>query len=181
MSNVERFWCHEARNIRCVREADYDALRAENERWRGLGAEQHARDSVELRRLCQERDQLRASLFARSQDVSGLVDALREIIKQYPNPNIAHVDYRVHASKHAEAALAAHKAGGAAPPGWILVPPEPTAEMCDQAVASDALDQLSSAAVEHGGWPYSCKESREFVGALYRAMVATATKTVEAI
>ncbi|WP_236189353.1 hypothetical protein [Pseudomonas pharyngis] len=23
---VSRFWCHEARNIRCVREADYDAV-----------------------------------------------------------------------------------------------------------------------------------------------------------
>ena len=29
MSEVKRFWCHEARNIRCVREADYDALAAE--------------------------------------------------------------------------------------------------------------------------------------------------------
>ena len=26
---VNRFWCHEAQNIRCVREADYDALLAE--------------------------------------------------------------------------------------------------------------------------------------------------------
>ncbi|HCF2955940.1 TPA: hypothetical protein NIB40_001637 [Pseudomonas aeruginosa] len=29
MSEVKSFWCHEARNIRCVREADYDALAAE--------------------------------------------------------------------------------------------------------------------------------------------------------
>ncbi len=29
MSEVQRFWCDEARNIRCVREADYDALAAE--------------------------------------------------------------------------------------------------------------------------------------------------------
>lgn len=29
MSEVQRFWCHEALNIRCVREADYDALAAE--------------------------------------------------------------------------------------------------------------------------------------------------------
>ena len=26
MSEVSRFWCHEAKNIRCVRESDYDAL-----------------------------------------------------------------------------------------------------------------------------------------------------------
>lgn len=24
MSEVDRFWCHEARNVRCVRESDYD-------------------------------------------------------------------------------------------------------------------------------------------------------------
>lgn len=36
MSNVARFWCHEAQNIRCVREADYDALLQENEALRGL-------------------------------------------------------------------------------------------------------------------------------------------------
>ena len=26
MSEVSRFWCHEAKNIRCVRESDYDDL-----------------------------------------------------------------------------------------------------------------------------------------------------------
>ncbi|HBO3610596.1 hypothetical protein ACSEUE_11150 [Pseudomonas aeruginosa] len=29
MSEVKRFWCDEARNIRCVREDDFDALEAE--------------------------------------------------------------------------------------------------------------------------------------------------------
>ncbi|HBO0862808.1 hypothetical protein KKY53_14775 [Pseudomonas aeruginosa] len=29
MSKVQRFWCDEARNIRCVREDDFDALAAE--------------------------------------------------------------------------------------------------------------------------------------------------------
>ncbi len=29
MSKVQRFWCDEARNIRCVREDDFDALEAE--------------------------------------------------------------------------------------------------------------------------------------------------------
>lgn len=32
MSKVDRFWSEEARNIRCVREADYDALLAERDR-----------------------------------------------------------------------------------------------------------------------------------------------------
>ena len=26
MSEVSRFWCNEAKNIRCVRESDFDAL-----------------------------------------------------------------------------------------------------------------------------------------------------------
>lgn len=29
MSKVDRFWSHEASNIRCVRESDYDAINAE--------------------------------------------------------------------------------------------------------------------------------------------------------
>lgn len=29
MNSVQRFWCHEAQNIRCVRESDFDALEAE--------------------------------------------------------------------------------------------------------------------------------------------------------
>lgn len=43
------------------------------------------------------------------QDVRGLVEALEEIVKQYPNPNITHIDYRVHACQHAEQALADHR------------------------------------------------------------------------
>lgn len=30
MSEVQRFWSHEASNIRCVREADFDRVQAEN-------------------------------------------------------------------------------------------------------------------------------------------------------
>ncbi|HBO0185128.1 hypothetical protein [Pseudomonas aeruginosa] len=29
MNNVQRFWCHEAQNIRCVRDSDYAKLAAE--------------------------------------------------------------------------------------------------------------------------------------------------------
>jgi hypothetical protein len=39
-----------------------------------------------------------------------LVEALEEIVAQYPNPDITHVDYRVNACRHAEHALAAHHA-----------------------------------------------------------------------
>lgn len=38
-----------------------------------------------------------------------LIDALEAIIKQYPNPNISHVDYRVHACRNAEQALADYR------------------------------------------------------------------------
>lgn len=38
-----------------------------------------------------------------------LIEALEAIIKQYPNPNISHVDYRVHACRSAEQALADYR------------------------------------------------------------------------
>lgn len=31
MSEVQRFWCHDASNIRCVREADFDRVTAERD------------------------------------------------------------------------------------------------------------------------------------------------------
>ena len=40
---------------------------------------------------------------------AALVEALEEIVKQYPNPDISHVDYRVHACRHAEQALADYR------------------------------------------------------------------------
>lgn len=46
--------------------------------------------------------------------VSALVEALEQIVKQYPNPAISHVDYRVHARKQAEHALAEYRANTAA-------------------------------------------------------------------
>lgn len=54
MSEVQRFWCHEARNIRCVRESDFDA-----QRLRADTAEaelQALRDKLEL----SERDRMAA-------------------------------------------------------------------------------------------------------------------------
>ncbi|MFK1021723.1 hypothetical protein ACIUZC_09535 [Pseudomonas aeruginosa] len=43
MSEVQRFWCDEARNIRCVREDDFDALEAEAQALREEVAELRAR------------------------------------------------------------------------------------------------------------------------------------------
>ncbi|KAB0549762.1 hypothetical protein F7R01_00625 [Pseudomonas argentinensis] len=45
-----------------------------------------------------------------AQDVTRLVEGLEAIVKHYPNQDITHVDYRVHACKQAEHALAAHRA-----------------------------------------------------------------------
>lgn len=38
-----------------------------------------------------------------------LIEALEAIIKQYQNPNISHLDYRVHACRSAEQALADYR------------------------------------------------------------------------
>ncbi|WAT32244.1 zinc ribbon domain-containing protein [Pseudomonas sp. GXZC] len=40
-----------------------------------------------------------------------LVEALEKLVLHYSNPEITHVDYRVHACKSAEQALAAYKSG----------------------------------------------------------------------
>lgn len=44
--------------------------------------------------------------------VAELVGALEEIVKQYPNPNISHENFRVHACRHAESVLSAYRKGG---------------------------------------------------------------------
>lgn len=41
--------------------------------------------------------------------IAELEEFAREIIKQYPNPDITHEQFRVHACRHAEHALAAHQ------------------------------------------------------------------------
>ncbi|HCE8379570.1 hypothetical protein [Pseudomonas aeruginosa] len=46
MSEVKRFWCDEARNIRCVREDDFDALEAEAQALRDEVAALRARAVV---------------------------------------------------------------------------------------------------------------------------------------
>ena len=56
--------------------------------------------------------------------------------------------------------------------GMTLRPIEPTEAMLIAGIECDAWDALSTAAVKHGGWPYSCKQSSELVAAVYRAMIA---------
>lgn len=46
MSKVQRFWCDEARNIRCVREDDFDTLEAEAQALREEVAALRARVAV---------------------------------------------------------------------------------------------------------------------------------------
>lgn len=43
MNNVQRFWCHEAQNIRCVRDSDYAKLAAEAQALREEVAKLRAR------------------------------------------------------------------------------------------------------------------------------------------
>ncbi|HHX6878177.1 TPA: hypothetical protein ACVGNA_000538 [Pseudomonas aeruginosa] len=51
MSKVQRFWCDEVRNIRCVREDDFDALEAEAQALREeVAALRMARDDFKLER-----------------------------------------------------------------------------------------------------------------------------------
>lgn len=56
MSNVQRFWCHEAKNIRCVRESDYAKLEAEAQALREEVAVLRARVVVpeDLLQRCRE-------------------------------------------------------------------------------------------------------------------------------
>ncbi|MFU3016091.1 hypothetical protein ACM7NY_02150 [Pseudomonas aeruginosa] len=60
MNNVQRFWCHEAQNIRCVRESDYAKLEAEAQALREEVAKLR-KDKARLDRL----DQLNVALNAK--------------------------------------------------------------------------------------------------------------------
>lgn len=44
MSEVQRFWCHEAQNLFCVRASDYDALAAQRDE--GLAREAELREQL---------------------------------------------------------------------------------------------------------------------------------------
>ena len=81
MSNVQRFWCHEAKNIRCVRESDYAKLEAEA---------QALREEVADARRDAERHELRANQY--SEELAALrarvvvvpsVDNVMNIVMRY--------------------------------------------------------------------------------------------------
>jgi hypothetical protein len=63
--SVDRFWSHEAHNLRCVRAADYDQLKAEAELFR-LAAEELRTDLRNMKaardHLVQTREELRQEL-----------------------------------------------------------------------------------------------------------------------
>lgn len=98
------------------------------------------------------------------------VGAIREVIDALRNmggkPNNI---YNLAADKLTRA-LAGEKAGPV--DGWKLVPSDPTQSMTVAGFECDAWDELSSAVVHTGGWPFSCRESAACVTAIYKAMLA---------
>jgi hypothetical protein len=66
--------------------------------------------SSHVRELEHKMDYYKARAAPSQPEQSGLVEALEAIVRQYPNPDISHVDYRVHACKQAEHALEAYRA-----------------------------------------------------------------------
>lgn len=60
----------------------------------------------------------------------------------------------------------------AVPPGYKLVPNEPTESMVIDGFESDAFLSLADAVNEAKGWPYSCAEAAECVTGIFKAMIA---------
>ncbi|WP_313033533.1 hypothetical protein [Stenotrophomonas acidaminiphila] len=56
----------------------------------------------------------------------------------------------------------------------------PTEDMRIAGFESEAWDALSDAAVEHGGWPYSCAESAECCAGIFKAMAAAGLRGIDA-
>ena len=89
MSEVLRFWCHEARNIRCVRKEDFDAaqvelaaLREELAKSREAAKEELEGVKYTRRKFRQERDDLQQRLTATEQRFAALAKAATEF-KEY--------------------------------------------------------------------------------------------------
>lgn len=93
---------------------DYDALAAECHRLSDELGETELRALKYIHQCNAHVDlyrELKADRDALAADNQRLREALEEIVKQYPSPNISHADYRVHACRHAETALAGSKGG----------------------------------------------------------------------
>ncbi|HEJ9706853.1 TPA: hypothetical protein SMN51_003679 [Pseudomonas aeruginosa] len=75
MSEVQRFWCDEARNIRCVREADYDALAAEAKALREEVAQQKFLTKVEndaLKMMTDKANELKSEVEQLEEELESL-------------------------------------------------------------------------------------------------------------
>ncbi|WP_201264174.1 hypothetical protein [Pseudomonas aeruginosa] len=75
MSKVQRFWCDEARNIRCVREDDFDALEAESQALREEVAQQKFLTKVEndaLKMMTDKANELKSEVEQLEEDLESL-------------------------------------------------------------------------------------------------------------
>ncbi|HFO1326589.1 TPA: hypothetical protein ACHIU5_000213 [Pseudomonas aeruginosa] len=105
MSKVQRFWCDEARNIRCVREDDFDALEAEAQALREEVAALRARVAVvpdastvyaaldARERLFTSPENIQVALEAQSR-LNGLTVS-EELLRRLCEPLLSHADYVV--------------------------------------------------------------------------------------
>lgn len=75
MSKVQRFWCDEARNIRCVREDDFDALEAESQALR----EEVARLLEDRARFPDKPDDIGRMIGAHIEDLKHVADESRRM------------------------------------------------------------------------------------------------------
>lgn len=76
-------------------QADNQRLEVERKRWEALAEKAWSATDIAF-----------SQSINSAIEIVRLREALEQIVAQYPNPNISHVDYRVHACKCAEAALA---------------------------------------------------------------------------
>jgi hypothetical protein len=81
MSDVQRFWSHEARNIRCVREADFDRVTAERDALQQHMnvADQRADD---LQTQLEALEQRRRAEFEASQAAERRVEVLAGLLRR---------------------------------------------------------------------------------------------------
>ncbi|HEJ5209049.1 TPA: hypothetical protein SL689_000447 [Pseudomonas aeruginosa] len=102
MSKVQRFWCDEARNIRCVREDDFDALEAEAQALREEVAALRARVAVVPDRLPRSSDI--AAIHQHSIGWNACLDELARLngltvseglLRRLCEPLLSHADYVV--------------------------------------------------------------------------------------
>lgn len=83
MSEVQRFWSHEASNIRCVREADFDRVTAERDaalETLKASREVGVSDQQTIQNLVSERDALQQLLTAADERVDSAIALLECVL-----------------------------------------------------------------------------------------------------